>query len=123
MIPASCIKEKLMQVVELSSLPTDPNRWNSFKFWSNTISWGQYWYVRVTKNTLEDWGYLLMARTETEWWSNFLSTIGESADLKDFKMCTSFEEAAKWTSWSTSVPEDWKCLYENKWQLRYVYVF
>ena len=123
MIPASCIKEKLMQVVELSSLPTDPNKWNSFKFWSSTISWGQYWYVRVTKNTLEDWGYLLMARTETEWWSNFLSTIAESADLKDFKMCTSFEEAQKWTSWSTSVPESWKCLYENKWQLRYVYVF
>jgi hypothetical protein len=123
MIPASCIKDKLMQVVELSSLPTDPNKWNSFMFWNDQISWWQYWYVRVTKNTLENWWYLLMARSETEWWSNYVSTITNKNDLKDVRLCTSFEQAPTWTSWSQSVPEDWKCLYEDKWQLRYVYIF
>ena len=32
MIPASDIKDILMQVVELSSLPSDPNRGNTFTF-------------------------------------------------------------------------------------------
>ena len=123
MIPASCIKDKLMQVVELSSLPTDPNKWNAFMFWNDQISWWQYWYVRVTKNTLENWWYLLMARSETEWWSNYVSTITNKNDLKDVRLCTSFEQAPTWVSWSSSVPEDWKCLYEDKWQLRYVYIF
>ena len=32
MIPAVCIRDTLMQVVELSSLPTDPNKSNWFCF-------------------------------------------------------------------------------------------
>ncbi len=150
MVTADTVKEELMKVVELSSLPADPNRNNWFCF---TKSWNtqkepgnksecdtaqgdwvwswQYWYMRVMKNTLTHWWYVLMARTETEWWSNFLSSIGITDDLKDWKLCTKFDTVTEmgkstttmkeWTE--NSIGSDWKCLYQNKWQLRYVYMF
>lgn len=135
-LPASAIQEELMSVVELSSLPTDPNKNNQIAFtedwlwsWSDTIGSWQYGYLVVTKNTIPQGWYVLIARTETEWWSNYLSTIASSWDLKDFKTCTSFGEVKKWgCSSQDSASTDpstlnWLCCYENKWQLRYVYVF
>lgn len=131
MIPADLIKQKLMEVVELSSLPTDPNKSNYISFTDapegsifkdqKEIGSGQYGYMRMTKNTIRDGWYLLMARTETEWWSNFLSTIKVDKDLKSFQLCTSFdykesEDPDNSASW-------WVCKYNSKWQLRYVYVF
>lgn len=131
MIPANLIKEKLMEVVELSSLPTDPNRSNYISFDEapegsvfkdqDEIGSGQYGYIRMMKNTIRDGWYLLMARTETEWWSNFLSTIKVDKDLKNFGICTAFEydeDATPSESASGGV-----CTYKTKWELRYVYVF
>jgi len=138
MIPADAIREQLMKVVELSSLPEDPNRSNYISFkqseddssakygsWvfqnnDNIKAW-QYWYARMRKNTLRDWWYLLMARTETEWGSNFLSTIWVDQDLKNFKVCNGFNIV---NPWEETTEADWGiCDYSNKWQLRYVYVF
>jgi hypothetical protein len=124
-----------MSVVELSSLPTDPNKNNQIDFsWAQwlfagnaAITWGQYGYIRVQKNTIPNGWYILMARTETEWWSNFLSTINVPTDLKDFSICTSFGEVGKGKCWTdvTTNPKDsnWLCCYQNKGQLRYVYIF
>ena len=130
MISAEKIKDTLMQVVELSALPSDPNRWNTFTFtwtsqgWS-TITWWQYGYLIMKKNTIPSWGYILMARTETEWWSNFVDTIRFTwDDLMNWKLCTRFEERKSGDGGgSTWVADDWKCYYENKGQLRYVYMF
>lgn len=147
MVAAVDIRDVLMSVVELSSLPADPNRNNEFCFslnwvkdewntksscedggWDWVWSW-QYWYMRMTKNTIRNWWYIIMARTETEWWSNYLSTITSSWDLKNWNLCTRFLEAtdsecaAHGNSATTEVGADWLCCYENKWQLRYVYVF
>lgn len=137
MIPASAIRETLMQVVELSSLPEDPNRSNYIQFskegnearegsgWifgnNPTIEDGQYGYARMRKNTIANWWYLLMARTETEWWSNFLKTISIDKDLKEFKLCNGFNivDEGKESTAATG----WICDYSNKGQLRYVYVF
>ena len=133
-IAAKEIQEELMSVVELSSLPTDPNKNNSIDFsWASWLFAGstavdgwQYWYIRVKKNTIENWWYLLIARTETEWGSNFLSTINVPTDLKDFSICTSFGEVWKWKckNWTwgsvTTDPKsnNWLCCYQNKWQLK-----
>ena len=135
MIAAKVIQDELMSVVELSSLPTDPNKNNQIDFsWAewlfagnSAITWGQYGYVRVEKNTIPNGWYILMARTETEWWSNFLSTINVPSDLKDFSICTSFGEVGKGKCWNevTKDPKssNWLCCYQNKGQLRYVYIF
>ena len=136
-IPASAIQEELMSVVELSSLPTDPNKNNLIQFDKNNWLWKdsdnigswQYGYFVVTKNTIPKGWYILIARTETEWGSNYLQTMASSWDLKDFKTCTSFGEVGKWqcSSQKTATTDpsalNWLCCYENKWQLRYVYVF
>ena len=129
MIAAKVIQDELMSVVELSSLPTDPNKNNQIDFsWAQwlfagnaAITWGQYGYIRVQKNTIPNGWYILMARTETEWWSNFLSTIWVDEDLKNFKLCNGFE-IVKEGEESTSAT-GWICKYSNKGQLRYVYVF
>jgi hypothetical protein len=42
MIPISKIKDELFRVVEMSYLPSDPNRNNSFVFNGETIENGQY---------------------------------------------------------------------------------
>ena len=146
MIPAVKIRDQLMNVVELSSLPSDPNRNNEFCFklwwvkdewntesacktngWNWIWSW-QYWYMRLEKNTIKNWWYILIARTETEWWSNYLSTVVSSWDLKNWSLCTKFRDAKTDSECtdkkaSDKVWADWTCCYENKWQLRYVYIF
>ena len=137
-IPASNISADLMSVVELSSLPTDPNKNNQIKFeseewwlfsWCDTIWSWQYGYLVATKNTIDKWWYILIARSETEWGSNFLSTIQASWDLMNFRWCTSFAQigeskcAGEPDGWSTSPKDNWLCCYKDKWQLRYVYVF
>ena len=139
MIPADSIREILMEVVELSSLPTDPNRSNYIAFKSSedeawakyATSWAfnsndnitdwQYWYARMKKNTIKNGWYLLIARTETEWWSNFLSTIWVDPDLKNFKTCNGFQIVKVWEESTEATGSI--CKYSNKGQLRYVYVF
>ena len=137
-IPAKDISADLMSVVELSSLPTDPNKNNTIKFeseewwlfsWCTEIWSWQYGYLVAEKNTIPKWWYILIARSETEWGSNFLSTIQASWDLMNFKWCTSFAQVkeSKCSShdqgWSKAPGADWLCCYKDKWQLRYVYVF
>lgn len=66
MIPGSEIEKSLKDVVDLSSLPVDPNKGNTFKGAEADISNGQYGYAVMTKNSITKGGFLLMARTETE---------------------------------------------------------
>ena len=67
MIPASEIGQDLRDVVDLSSLPLDPNKANTFSGGENsTIANGQYGYMVLSKNSIPKGGFVLMARSETE---------------------------------------------------------
>lgn len=67
MVPASYIEKALKDVVDLSSLPVDPNRGNTFKGANGVdIDKGQYGYAIMKKNSIDKGGFLLMARSETE---------------------------------------------------------
>ena len=134
MIDVSNIWDKLIKVVELSSVPTDPNKKNTIN-WTvvtgKTYSWsaGQYWYTMLPKNSIKDWWYVLAARTETEWWSNFLTTIPLSWDLSNFKACTSFKSPSAGDSCEATnslekvISSNWECCYNNKSEFLYLYVF
>lgn len=52
MIPAWTIEKDLKEVVDLSSLPTDPNKANVFSGVAATITGGQYGYMVLTKNSI-----------------------------------------------------------------------
>ena len=129
MIPVNAIWDKLIKLVELSSVPSDPNKKNVIKWkgGSNTevtLSWGQYGYFMMKKNSIPNGGYVLVARTETEWWTNFLNTLSISWDLSNFKSCTSLKskDIDNCTP-SSQVPTDWACCYASKDEFLYLYVF
>lgn len=67
MIPASRIGQDLRDVVDLSSLPLDPNKANTFSAGTgSTITGGQYGYMVLSKNSIPRGGFVLMSRSETE---------------------------------------------------------
>ena len=99
MVPASYIEQDLKDVVDLSSLPIDPNRGNTFTgVGGEKIGGGQYGYIIMKKNSIEGGGFLLMARTETEGGSNWVSKDGneitKDKDLSEIKPCTKFQKVA-----------------------------
>ena len=124
MIPADTVGKLLIDVVELSSVPSDPNRSNSFTFWDKTIWSWQYGYMLANKNSIPNGGFVLMARVETEGWANYLSWLdGLSWDLKNFKACTKFEFLEGDATTVSLDKATWLCKYKNKSDLRYVYTF
>lgn len=125
MIPASEIGQDLRDVVDLSSLPTDPNKANTFSGGAgNTIAGGQYGYMVLSKNSIPKGGFVLMARSETEWGSNWVMggtnvwAIANTTDLSTLKVCTKF---TKWTAAAND--NNGNCTYKDKSELRYIYTF
>ncbi len=129
MIPVDAIGDKLIKLVELSSVPHDPNKkniitWKGGSSSDRTLSWGQYGYFMMTKNSIPNGWYVLVARTETEWGTNFLSSIPLSWDLSNFKACTSLKSKdIDACTPSTSMPTNGECCYETKDKFLYLYVF
>ena len=138
MVPASYIEKALKDVVDLSSLPVDPNRWNTFKGANDVvIDKGQYGYAIMKKNSIDKGGFLLMARSETEWGSNWIVldkaakkeqgkiiTSGEGAtDLSDIKPCTKVVKLGTEGANNEAGIKDGVCTYNNKSELRYIYMF
>ena len=100
MVAASYIEQDLKDVVDLSSLPIDPNRGNTFTGVGGAkIDGGQYGYIIMKKNAIDNGGFLLMARTETEGGSNWVSKDGteitKDKDLSSIKLCTKFEKTSQ----------------------------
>ena len=134
MIDVSNIWDRLVKVVELSAVPTDPNRKNAIS-WdvtsANHYSWsqGQYGYAMMKKNTIDDWWYVLAARTETEWGSNFLSSISLGDDISNFQICTKFksptagDDCSATTTYQQVKDSGWECCYTDKSEFLYLYVF
>jgi hypothetical protein len=127
---ANYIEDLLKKQVDLSSLPTDPTKWNAFSgFAKDTLNgvmsrwipaW-QYWYQIVNKNGVTAWWFILMARPETEWWANFVDWLAISwDDISNFIACTQFEQGS---SNQRKSGDDSYCYYTKKADLRYVYIF
>ena len=127
MVPASYIEQDLKDVVDLSSLPIDPNRGNTFTGVGGAkIDGGQYGYKIMKKSSIEGGGFILMARTETEGGSNWILTsnkgsIANDADLSTLKVCTKFQKV---NAGEEDKPDNGgTCKYSDKSQLRYIYIF
>ncbi len=129
MISVDKIGQQLIKLVELSSVPHDPNKKNVIKWQAGTnaditLSGGEYGYFMMTKNSIPNGWYVLVARTETEWGTNFLSSIPLSWDLSNFKACTSLKSKdLDWCTASTQMPTNGECCYETKDKFLYLYVF
>ena len=117
----------------MSSVPTDPNLDNeNYWLWSkgstNSVKW-EYLYMVADRNWVKNGGFVLMAKTEVEWWSNRVVckngtswTIASTIDLKDITTCSSFVKGEGSTC--TWKPEsDGSCKYDDTWELRYIFLY
>jgi hypothetical protein len=127
----SWIKTEL-ETAWMSSVPVDPILSNVVSgLWSNSVTWS-FQYLVTKRNWTKDWWFVLMAKTEVEWWSNWVfcnwgtastsctnctgGRITNATDISKLSTCTKFEKGDKcWISTWTST-----CYYTGDWQLRYV---
>ena len=125
----------------MSQVPTDPNG-------SNVVSWlwvdssskpkdldaWAYGYMVTYRNSIADAGFVLMARTEVEWSSNWLvcdstkrtySTytwhwnILKTNDLKDIQLCSEFKKSTDGKCGMLN----WVCTYTDSSEFRYILVY
>ena len=131
-ISVDTIKQELLDA-GMSEVPSDPNGSNTVSWlWDTTGSWWQYMYIVWKRNWVEDAWFVLMAKTEVEWSSNWV-TCGSATDLSDGKivddngvdystinLCRTITKVDS-TENCTSNTED--CTYHEAAELRYILLY
>ena len=70
----------------MTSIPQDQLRSNKFSWiWANEVTSWQFWYIVTARNGTPDWWFVLMAKTETEWNSNWVY-CSDKTDLISFTL-------------------------------------
>lgn len=111
-----------LKYVWLTSVPVDPLQSNKNSWlWNSTSNW-EYLYLVAKRNWVDNWAFVLMAKSETEWGSNRVICnnnwiITTETDLADVKLCST---VSKWNSCSNS---NGTCTYTSDDQLRYVLMY
>ena len=109
----------------MSSIPADPLESNEVTGLGATVGTWQFLYMVTSRNWTDDWWFVLMAKTEVEWWSNWIVcsntwSFSVGQDIRDTQTCTTFtkdDTAAQCTI------SNWHCTYQNDWQLRYILLY
>ena len=118
----------------MNSIPDDPIKSKFQWLWSNSVTFDwQYWYLVATRNWVPEWWFALMAKTEVEWWSNWVVCSGASwtpgtgqwwinsgVDLTKLTLCEHFEHT--WAD-NTCVSNTWTCKYADESMLRYIVIY
>lgn len=118
----------LLLAAGLSSVPWDPLSSQTVSWlWEATSDAWQYLYMVTTRNGSTNWWFILMAKTEIEWGSNYVvcdDGIAAGTDLKTIHPCT---KISKGEACSAGTTEEWatesECTYTEEWQLRYIYMY
>ena len=137
-INISTVKKQL-ETAWMNSVPKDPLSSNIVTWlWTDNYSWGEYAYMVSKRNGTDNAGFVLMAKTEVEWWSNRVYCgswkdhyadedtsvwyIGVWEDLWKLHLCTRLTKNTNATS-CTVDKEDGNCVYTEDWQLRYILLY
>jgi len=103
-------------------LPVDPVPMTVFEFYTNyPIATWQYGYMRLTKDGVANNWFILMAKTQTAWWSNRVAT----GDVWAITWGTSTENITTCktvTRWTTDESNGWDCKFTTIANLRYIMV-
>ena len=119
--------EELLKTAGMTQVPSDPNGSNVVKWlWDAVWTW-EYIYLVTKRNGVNNAWFALMAKTEVEWWSNWVTCqnattiqswhIAAEQDLKEITTCTSL------TQWSGCGINSWNCIYNQVADLRYLLVY
>ena len=113
----------------MSSMPRDPNGSNYFDWLWDLTTWQSVWsygYMVATRNGISNWWFVLMAKTETEWWSNWVTCsagtwwhIEKTDDLKNIQTCTKLD----YQKGGTCQNSGWNCVYTATEELRYILLY
>ena len=129
-----------LRVAWMSSVPVDPISSNKVTWFlsgnnETTIDDWQYWYLVTKRNWTDNGGFVLMAHTEVEWWSNRVACasgntthktltwwyIKNTNDINEIQLCTEFVYDKN--SSNTCSVSGWKCTYNLESELRYITVY
>jgi len=134
-----------LQNAWMTQVPADPNGDNTFTglwAWGST-AW-KYGYMVTKRNSIANWWFVLMARTEVEWSSNWVvcdATSGawacnvktdpdslencwiftSASDLKNVTLCSKFTKSTGSTYKCGN--DEGECYYDDEAQLRYILVY
>ena len=122
----------LLLTAWMSSVPKDPNGSNAFTWLNGNryTSW-DYAYMVAKRSSISDGWFILMAKTETEWWSNWVRCedagtetgkwyIYSGTDLAYIHLCTSFTQTG---SEGTCTSNTGDCVYKTTEELRYILMY
>ena len=129
--------EKQLSAAWLNWIPEDPLNASIKWLWAEGTAW-QYRYMVLPRNWTPAWWFILMAKTEVEWWSNRVYCgdaetslekwyiTPETTDLTEITPCESlFQDPAEngkcWRVEDAENPNT--CYYHDDWQLRYIITY
>lgn len=123
----------------MNSIPVDPLKTDDLKWLWDFVGdsdWN-YAYMVTTRNWTPNWWFVLMAKTEVEWSSNWVVCDGKSADsdsfdkywrikkgtdIVDIHPCTKFEKNET-TNTLCEIKGDGTCVYDSDGELRYIVLY
>ena len=135
---------KNLQTAGMSSVPADPNGSNvNYGLWSTfdstfgastdtTDSDWKYLYLVAKRNWVDNAWFALMAKTEVEWWSNWVVCqtgetgltwwyITSETDLASIKLCKKVSQTD--TIHTNCQGNDEECYYKDTAELRYLLLY
>jgi hypothetical protein len=128
--------ETEIKAAGMTSVPKDPTAWNVCKWlWTSSPGWWEYRYLVAKRNWAPDWWFVLMAKTEVEWWSNRVLCdsasninwwrIESGDDISNIQLCTTVNKVDEWECKGTTLcsSNSWTCCYNNTDELRYVVLY
>ena len=126
-----------LQTAGMTSVPADPNGSN-VNFWlgnyteaaNSTWAYGKYIYLVAKRNWVNNAWFALMAKTEVEGWSNWVTCSGGSTnnswyitwgtDLAKLTTCKKLTQVAATESCVSNAEE---CKYNDTAELRYILLY
>ena len=128
---------KNLQNAWMTAIPTDPNGSNdNYWLWSSINTWGisanywQYIYMVWKRNWVSNAWFALMAKTEVEWSSNWVTCLNwtttwkwyltSSTDLAHITLCSSVTHS---DTANSCVSNTWACIYNETAELRYLLLY
>lgn len=123
-IPVSEIQSELISA-GMSDVPRDPLRDVKLTWlWSyQGDGEGNYAYIVSKRNGIDNWWFVLMAKTEVPWSSNWVVCddggwkINTETDLSNITLCNTVVE------WNYCSNSNWHCTYSSEGELRYILTF
>ena len=128
-----------LQAAWMNSVPKDPTQGNRVRWiWNQTGAAWEYRYLITNRNWATNWWFVLMAKTEVEWWSNWVTCtsgnntedlnhgfIQSTDDINSIHLCSTVAKLGNDNCANENAcrSNTWDCCYSSDDELRYIVVY